>query len=656
MIRKKNVKNVSGKKNSASRGKDFRQLFDLAPTAISILENQNRFLYVNKFWEQLTGYRAAETKKMRPLDIIVPESRLEISQRIKKTLNGEFTSGQELEIIHKHGENRWVEYSARLVEFLHKPAVLTVATDITERKKAEQKLKQSREIANHHLENIVFLSESALHFVNNTFEGTIYEYIGKCLKWLNPDAYFIVNSVNMEAGYARTEAIIGIEEYFTQILSILGFNPIGETYPLDDSILRLTTGSIDKFEHGLHELSFGKIPKKITRPIERMIRIGNIYGIAFILDNEIYANAAMIFPRGKDIQNWETVETFVKQASIALKRRQTEQALRESEEKFRTLADLTPTAICIVENQENCLYVNKFWQTLTGYSTADIDNLRPIDLVHPDMKSLIGHKIDQRLKGDDAATEAELKLITREGVIRWINYHAKLINYEGKNAILTAATDITERKASEERIQNLLKEKQILLREVHHRIKNNMSSIEGLLWLQSRRVENPETISALQDACSRIKSMQVLYDKLYRSDNFTEISSKDYLSTLISEVSRLFPNQKQVKIKKRIDDFVIDSKITFPLGIIINELITNCMKHAFPNQSSKNLITVTATCRAQKVTLMIQDNGIGLPDAIDLSCSCGFGLQLVTLLTEQINGRIQLERDPGTKFIIEFNA
>jgi len=173
--------------------------------------------------------------------------------------------------------------------------------------------------------------------------------------------------------------------------------------------------------------------------------------------------------------------------------------------------------------------------------------------------------------------------------------------------------------------------------------------------LQMRRVQLPETISALQDATSRIKSMGVLYEKLYRSSNFNEIEIKDYLITLINEVVWLFPNPDSVKILPKIDNFNIDARISFPLGIMINELLTNSMKHAFIGRK-KNRITVTATCRNQHVTISIQDNGIGIPESIDFTQSSGFGLQLVNLLTEQINGQIRLERGKGSKFIIEFEA
>jgi PAS domain S-box-containing protein len=656
MLRKKSSPDRLKSTMSPPTEEKFRMLIEAAPIAISILQDPDKFLYVNKFWETLTGYSAAETEKLCPVDIVLHQKRKITRTGIEKILNGGTALiNQELQLVRKDGKNLWVEFSARLIDLNQKKAVLTFSNDITERKLAEFASKSGQNEARQHLQNINFLAETALHFVNNTFDGNIYQYLGECLHRLNPGGYFIINSVDMVHRFTRTEAIVGVEQHFRKILSILGFDPIGEYYTLNDSIYSLAPGTIRKFEYGLHELSFNKIPLPIARNIERFLRIESIYGIAFILDNQIYANAALIFPKGKDLQNWATIETFVKQAAIALKRQQAETALKESEAKFRTLAEMAPTAICIIESPEKCLYVNKFWETLTGYSGVEAKQIRPIDLVRPEIHSEILESTRLVFQGILPPGGAELELIRKDHQSRWVSFHAQLIDYEGEKAILVAATDITGRKNAEVKIQHLLNEKEILLREVHHRIKNNMSSIESLLSLQLRRVQLPETISALQDATSRIKSMGVLYEKLYRSANFNEISIKDYLLTLINEVIWLFPNQASVKIQQKINDFIIDARVSFPLGIIINELLTNSMKHAFKNQT-KNRITVTANCKNQHATITIQDNGVGIPESVDFTNSTGFGLQLVTLLTEQIDGQLRLERGKGTKVIIEFKA
>jgi two-component sensor histidine kinase len=145
----------------------------------------------------------------------------------------------------------------------------------------------------------------------------------------------------------------------------------------------------------------------------------------------------------------------------------------------------------------------------------------------------------------------------------------------------------------------------------------------------------------------------VLYDKLYRSTGFNTISVMKYLPSLVDEIVANFPNSTSVKIEKKIDDFILDAKRLQPLGIIINELLTNIMKYAFTGRID-GFITVSASLKGNGVCLIIQDNGNGMPESIDFENSPGFGLKVVRLLTKQIGGAIRIERENGTRIILEF--
>ncbi|PKL16077.1 MAG: hypothetical protein CVV49_18075 [Spirochaetae bacterium HGW-Spirochaetae-5] len=156
-----------------------------------------------------------------------------------------------------------------------------------------------------------------------------------------------------------------------------------------------------------------------------------------------------------------------------------------------------------------------------------------------------------------------------------------------------------ERRDAEERIKGLLLEKDILLKEVHHRIKNNMNTINGLLSLQAESLTDPAAVDALKDAESRVQSMMVLYDKLYRSDNFNEVSISEYLPGLIAEITENFPNKKSVQIESSIDDFILGVQTLLPIGIIVNELITNTMKYAFAGRDGGS-IKISAILKGSK--------------------------------------------------------
>jgi len=222
-------------------------------------------------------------------------------------------------------------------------------------------------------------------------------------------------------------------------------------------------------------------------------------------------------------------------------------------------------------------------------------------------------------------------------------------------SILFVERDITERKQAEEEIKRQLAEKEILLKEVHHRIKNNIASIGGLLSLHVQSATNPEATAVLQDAIGRVNSMRVLYDKLLLSEDYKDVSVKNYLSDLIDTVIAIFPNKAKIKIDKRIADFQLDPKRLFPLGIIINELLTNIMKYAFTNRDT-GLIKISLTNVDNRVALTIQDNGIGLPDGFDINVPEGFGLKLVKMLSQQLGGSFSMEKHAGTRCKIEFNV
>ncbi|PKL15803.1 MAG: hypothetical protein CVV49_19550 [Spirochaetae bacterium HGW-Spirochaetae-5] len=218
---------------------------------------------------------------------------------------------------------------------------------------------------------------------------------------------------------------------------------------------------------------------------------------------------------------------------------------------------------------------------------------------------------------------------------------------------ISNARSFNQIQSDKDKINSLLTEKKLLLKEVHHRIKNNMATIKGLLFLQADTLGDSSAAAALQDAESRVGSMMVLYNKLYRSESFEEISIKEYLPNLLDEILDNFPDKNRVKIEKNIDDFILKSDTLFTLGIILNELITNTMKYAFSGMNN-GIIIVSASLLDKHVKIEIHDNGVGIPETVSFENSTGFGMQLIGLLTEQIGGTIKIVRGDGTRFVLEF--
>jgi two-component sensor histidine kinase len=180
-----------------------------------------------------------------------------------------------------------------------------------------------------------------------------------------------------------------------------------------------------------------------------------------------------------------------------------------------------------------------------------------------------------------------------------------------------------------------------------------MNTMVSLLDLQSSSLLDPSAVAALMDARSRLQSMGVMYDKLYCSDNYRDVSINAYLPLLINEIAGLFPNRNMVTIETDMAEFQLSARTLSPLGIIVNELITTTMKYAFIGKE-QGTIKISSSLQENRVTLEFEDNGNGLPESIDIEKSAGFGLQLVTLLIKQLKGTVRLERKEGTRFILEF--
>jgi PAS domain S-box-containing protein len=329
--------------------------------------------------------------------------------------------------------------------------------------------------------------------------------------------------------------------------------------------------------------------------------------------------------------------------------------MTEAKEHFELIFNTSPDAAVITQLADGMIVnINNGFTMLSGFSREEAIGRSGIETFiwkNPaDRTRIVG---ELREKGFRDNFESEFQRKDGSTVLGLMS--AKVINLSGVPHIISVTRDITERKQADDKIKALLREKEILLKEVHHRIKNNMSSMMSLLSMQSNALKNPEAVAALQEAKGRLRSMGVLYDKLYRSENLREMSIRNYLPSLIDEIVGVFPNRGLVKIEKKIDDIVLGVNLMSPLGIIVNELITNAMKHAFAGREDGS-IYVSAAAAKGLVTLVIEDNGIGIPESVGFESTEGFGLQLVGMLTAQLDGIIRIERGKGTRFVLEFSA
>ncbi len=327
------------------------------------------------------------------------------------------------------------------------------------------------------------------------------------------------------------------------------------------------------------------------------------------------------------------------------------EALRESEKELRYLLKSMINAFVLFESifdnggnfiSYRFVYINEAYERITGVKNEEVKG-KSVHEVWP------GTEAEWiRMYGEVAVTGVSSEFELYHDPTKKL-YHCNVYRpWSDKCRFCVVFEDISERKQTEDEIKRQLAEKEILLKEVHHRIKNNIASIGGLISLQMQAVANPQAIAILRDAVGRINNMQLLYDKLLFEENYKDISVKTYLEDLTDTIIALFKDQAKIKLDRQIADFHLDAKRMFPLGSIINELLTNIMKYAFINRKT-GLIKISLTKVGKHVTLTVQDNGRGLPPGFDIDKAKGFGLMLVKMLSQQLGGSFSWKSSKGTR-------
>jgi len=335
--------------------------------------------------------------------------------------------------------------------------------------------------------------------------------------------------------------------------------------------------------------------------------------------------------------------------------KKSEHDLRTSELKIRTIFNTIPDLIWLKDTQGVYLACNAMFERFFGASEKEITGKRDQDFVDAELADFFREN-DRKAVLAGTKTSNEEWITFAETGRQALMETVKTPLYDDKGSlvgVLGLSHEITERKETENRIQALLAEKEILLKEVHHRIKNNMNTIKGLLTLQLYATDDPVVSAALQDAENRIQSIMMLYDKLYCTDNYRELSVKTYLEPLASEVIHSFPNAAAVTLDISIEDFILNVQTLTSVGIILNEILTNSMKYAFAGRT-EGLIRIRLRTEGSVAHLTIEDDGPGIGEPDGTQKPAGFGMRLIYMIVEQIGAKITLQTSPGTRYTLDF--
>ena len=698
-------------------GQKHREIIENMQEGYHEVDIKGNFTFFNESMRKIIGYEREELLGMNNRQYADEENTHKVYQvynRVYRT--GEPVKNFEWQIIRKDGDRRDIEVSISLITAteVHPAGFRGIVRDITERKRAEEVLRASEERVTKAFRSIPDalvisrLEDGEIIEVNDcwhkVFGYSREEVIGKSSLVLNlfadsADFQRIVALIR-EQGFVR-DLELQIRQKSgalrTVTLSVESLKINGDQYMLtiaqDITDRKRTEKALREseeknralFEDGPIESLVVTIEGRIiqyNKAFERssekrgrrLPEIGSKMYVDYASNHSIDMRTELI-----DCINSKTPKTFnempykgsflnisiaptregaIISAIDVTERKRAEEALRVSEENFRRSMDESPLGIGIVSEEGEILYVNLAILDFFGYES--IEELRETPFTKRYMKSgsseFLGRREKRRLHADESS-DYEIDIVRKDGEVRHLQVWRKRVLWNGKEHYQVIYRDITERKQAEERIHASLREKEILLREVHHRVKNNMQVISGLLDLQASSSKNPELIAMFHESQSRIQAMSLVHEKLYGSKDFARIDLAGYVRTLSQDLFQSYKiNPGKIDLIVQPDgDVYVDINKAIPCGLILNELISNALKHAFSRYGAGEITIIIGESDSKEIEIVVRDNGLGLPDDVDIHQPRSAGLHLVNgLVKNQLDGQMEVRRDNGTEFRIKF--
>jgi len=334
-----------------------------------------------------------------------------------------------------------------------------------------------------------------------------------------------------------------------------------------------------------------------------------------------------------------------------------ETALKESEERYKTLVQTSPDAVTVTNPVGLITYVSHQTLKLHGYdSSEELLGRSAIDLVAPKDRVKATLNMKRTLK-EGVIRDEEYSLLKKDGSIFIGELSASVVrNIRGEPSMIIAATrDITERKVSEEALKNSIKEKEFLLQEIHHRVKNNLQVISSILDMTSMRIKDSACQNLIHDARAKIQTMTFIHSQLYRSDRFDRIDMSTHIKELLNYLASIFARDKKITSHVEIKDVHLPLTQAIPCSLVLTELISNAFKHAFKKGQRGTIEVSMNKTEGNRVFLRVRDDGIGMDTDIDIQDIKSLGLKLVrNLVMKQLKGQIQVKKNHYTEFQIVF--
>jgi PAS domain S-box-containing protein len=337
---------------------------------------------------------------------------------------------------------------------------------------------------------------------------------------------------------------------------------------------------------------------------------------------------------------------------ILMLKQASDDALRDSEEKYRTLVEKASEGIVIVRDGR-LAFANGRILEMTGMQGASLAGRAIGDFIWPDDRAMVAERHRARVEGAPAPDAYDFRIVGPSGQPFWVSASAARIAWKGRPASLMILTDIDGRRKSEEEVARLLAEKEMLLKEVHHRVKNNLAVAASLLDIQAAEASGKDPEAVLRDARARLGTLARLYELLHVTGGFDQAAVRPFLDSLIADLREVFPEAASVRFELDADDFSLEVRRLSSLGLLINEIVTNSMKHAFA-KADEPTIRLTARLAQGRVRITCSDNGSGLEPEAGEGNDEGLGSRLIEMLAEQIGAELRKSVEGGYSYEIEF--
>jgi len=424
--------------------------------------------------------------------------------------------------------------------------------------------------------------------------------------------------------------------------------------------------NLKKGQYGESKDENGSLVELFPNALKDLIEPSNqdkFYQLSWIWEDELLAVGFIQFSSENKSPIKENVESFLFMTSSFLNQKKNENNLKFTYEKLDSILKVTNDAIIFVSKDLTIKSWNLAAETMFKYSKDEILDKSLYTIIPKELiekhSLLLGEVFDKKTTLDLKKT-IEMVGLRKDKTAFPIELSLKQWNISNESLYTLVIHDITERKFSEDRMKATINEKVTLLQEIHHRVKNNMQVISSLLYLQGKKIKDEKTKEIFNESMNRVRSMSLIHEKLYRSADFINIYYlKDYINDLVRSLYSSYRiDYNKVKFHVHVDDISLYIDFAVPLGLTINELVSNSLKHAFPESwEGAGEISISLTVAEDgAINFNYKDNGVGLPESFNLDSPKTLGFSLISgFVRDQLGGTINIIRDNGTEFQIVFS-